>query len=89
MATMVKTDAMCFFGGRRYRPGDVFELPEGASMASYLTVVGKAEAKAVKPKAKVASKEPSTFSELTAQEVNASRPKGVSDEDAGRISDLV
>lgn len=83
MGTIVKTEADCFVNGRRYRPGDVFELPEGMVVASWMVKQTKSAATA-KPKAKkkVAKKvtEPETFSELAKIEAEALGPD---------VSDLV
>lgn len=68
MGTVVKTTAMCFVGGTRYRPGDIFELPEGMKVASWMNVQGSAEKPKVAAKKKATkseNKEPETFSELT------------------------
>jgi hypothetical protein len=83
MGTIVKTEADCFVNGRRYRPGDVFELPEGMVVASWMVKqTGSAATAKPKAKKKVAKKvtEPETFSELAKIESEALGPD---------VSDLV
>jgi hypothetical protein len=48
----VKSTLTCFYHGRRYRPGEVFELPEGAKPSPDMTVVDgdKPEVKPAKAK---------------------------------------
>jgi hypothetical protein len=79
MGTWVKTNAMCFIDGRRYRSGDVFELPEGLTPARYMTVIKGSVP--VKPKAAVKPKgsAPETLSEITAQLAVDLTPKGAED----------
>jgi hypothetical protein len=57
----VKSTLTCFYHGRRYRPGEVFELPEGAKPSADMTVVDgdKPEVKPAKAKA-----EPKALSEV-------------------------
>ena len=68
---------------RRVRKGEVFDLPEGVKMGKWMAPVADEaptapEAKGGKSKAK-AKGEPSTFSEVTAQEAKALAPKGAED----------
>lgn len=71
MGIKVTSTQMCFFHGRRYRPGTVFELPDGVKPSRDMTVVDeKAEAKTPKAKAEPKAKgEPQTFSEIAKQGV--------------------
>ena len=83
MGIVVKTEAECFVNSRRYRPGDVFELPEGMVVASWMVEqTGSAATPKPKAKKKKAKKvaEPETFSELTKIEAEALGPD---------VSDLV
>lgn len=68
---------------RRVRKGEVFDLPEGAKIGKWMQPVAEEaaaapEAKGGKSKVK-AKGEPSTFSEVTAQEAKALAPKGAED----------
>ncbi len=68
MGARVKTSHLCFINGRRYRPGDVFELPDGVKPAAYMEQVGASEPAKVKPKGKAKVDGPNTFSEIAAQD---------------------
>lgn len=39
MGTKVTSTLLCFYHGRRYRPGTVFELPDGVKPSKDMTVV--------------------------------------------------
>lgn len=76
MGVKVKSTLTCFFHGRRFRPGEVFELPDGVKPSADMQVIEeKAEAKA-KPQ-KGEAKGPQTFSEIAKQDAKA--PKGADD----------
>lgn len=62
---------MAFVGGRRYRPGQVFDLPDGTRLAPSMRVVD--EARVVEPVAPAAP-EPQTLSEITRRDIQA-RPR--------------
>lgn len=71
MRTLVKCIHLCFVNGRRYRPGEIFELPEGLVPGSSMEVLKGEEAKNVPVETKPTrtkkspAKEPETFSEIT------------------------
>lgn len=78
MGVKVKSTLMCFFHGRRYRPGEVFELPDGVKPSADMQVVEeKSEAKAKPPKGKADA--PQTFSDIAKQDGKAQTPKGADD----------
>jgi len=79
MSTRVKTNAMCFISGRRYRPGDVFELPDGLTPAGYMTVVDGRLPSKPKVAVKVKGSAPETLSAITAQLAADLTPKGAED----------
>jgi hypothetical protein len=80
MGVKVKSTKTCFFNGQRYRPGEVFELPDGVKPGEFMEVVKDAPAKDVKAKAvKPKPEGPQTFSEITAQDSKAQAVKGVDD----------
>lgn len=49
----------------RRRPGDVFDVPEGTNLGSWLEEVKEGEEQKPRKKRKVEPKPPETFSELT------------------------
>lgn len=65
MGTKVTSTVMCFYHGRRYRPGTVFELPDGVKPSKDMTVVKDDEPKTAKGGK---GKGPSTLSEITKTE---------------------
>lgn len=79
MVTKVTSTLTCFFGGRRYRPGEVFELPDGIKPSADMTVVSEkepAKAKGQKPKASG----PQTLADITKADSAAQAPKGAADD---------
>ncbi|MBU0593359.1 MAG: hypothetical protein KKH74_06425 [Gammaproteobacteria bacterium] len=91
MGVKVQSSLMCFYHGRRFRPGEVFELPDGVVPSKDMVVVSedtktpagkprKEETKtpAGKPR-KDETKTPETFSELAKQDSDAQIPKGTAD----------
>jgi hypothetical protein len=85
MGTKVTSTVTCFYHGRRFRPGEVFELPEGVKPSADMQVVEeKAELK-VKPQkgevkgGKVKAEGPQTFSEIAKHDGQAQAPKGADD----------
>ncbi len=70
MGTKVTSSLMCFFHGRRFRPGEVFELPEGVKPSADMRVVGEKDAAKVKPQ-KGKADGPQTFSEIAKQDSKA------------------
>ena len=88
MGTKVTSNLTCFYHGRRFRPGEVFELPEGVKPSADMRVVEeKAEAKDAKAKpqkgeakgGKAKAEGPQTFSEIAKQDGQAQAPKGADD----------
>lgn len=78
MGTKVTSTVMCFFHGRRYRPGVVFELPEGVKPSKDMTVV-EDQPKAVKKGADKGTA-PTTLSDITKTDSAAQKPKGAGDD---------
>jgi len=69
MATQIKSTNTVFVNGRRYRPGEVFELPDGVKLAAGMQVLTPSEqkvskAQTEKPKRKSKSDETDTFSAI-------------------------
>lgn len=63
MGLKVTSSKMCFFYGRRFRPGEVFELPDNVKPSPDMKVVD--EPKKEQPKKDEPKKSgPSTFSEM-------------------------
>lgn len=58
----VKANSLCFVGGARRRPGEVFEVPAGSKSKHFDLVGGDEKPKAEK---KPSAKEPTTMSELS------------------------
>lgn len=59
----------CFYHGRRWRPGEAFELPEGDKLSKGMTVV--ADKVEEKPKYRRRQMDgPETFSEITKQDAD-------------------
>jgi hypothetical protein len=81
MGTKVKSTVMCFYNGRRHRPGTVFELPDGVKPSHDMTVVEDEpkEKKAGKSTGKDKSGGPATFSEITKVDGAAQQAKGADD----------
>lgn len=75
MGVKVKSRLMCFFYGRRFRPGTVFELPDGVKPSADMTVVEDTKSQEPKGK-KAANKGPETFSEIAAADSKSQEPKG-------------
>lgn len=62
----VKANTLCFVGGARRRPGQVFEVADGFQSQYCDPVEGGKSVKVEKPKVeKKPAKEPETLSELT------------------------
>lgn len=70
---LVTSTVAYFIDGRRIRPGEAFELPEGTEMKPHLQVFDLYE---TKPKVKAKDEAPQTFSEMTKQDSKAQIPKG-------------
>jgi hypothetical protein len=78
MGIKVTSTLTCFFHGRRYRPGEQFELPDGVKPAASMQVVddkAPAKPKAAKPKADA----PQTFSQIAKQDAKGQDVKGIDD----------
>lgn len=71
---------LAFIGGRRYRPGEVFELPDGMPLSANMTPVTE---ELRRPRGRVKGAEPATLSEITKADSDAQKPKG------GEAEDLV
>lgn len=78
MGLKVKSSVMCFYAGRRHRPGTVFELPDGVKPSADMEVVEDQPAKATEGKSKVKGG-PTTFSEIARKDSAAQQPKGAPD----------
>lgn len=83
MGTKVTSNLTCFYHGRRFRPGEVFELPEGVKPSADMRVVEEKveakDAKAKPQKGKAKGDGPQTFSEIAKQDADAQAPKGADD----------
>lgn len=77
MGTKVTSTRTCFYHGRRFRPGVVFELPDGVKPSADMTVVEVKDTKTKPTKGKADG--PQTLADITKQDAKALQPKGADD----------
>ncbi len=70
MGLRVTSTKMCFFYGRRYRPGVAFNLPDGVKPSADMTVVESAAAPEQK-KQRIKGESPKTLSDITQADAQA------------------
>jgi len=71
MSTQVKSTNLVFVNGQRYRPGEVFEVPESFPLAPGMTRLTTSTQKVARkstPKRKRQSDGPDTFSDITKED---------------------